>query len=116
MLIVISLKNIEKTVFITKCSYVDFKMGSKVIKCYNQSIFYKLCFFFFFSGPTTRCFLNSKKGRNLSECLNINMFIIKRTHLEASYKGFYKDKHCKFCAIMTEILPHLDLTEIFGLL
>ena len=38
MLIVISLKNIEKMFFITKCSYVDFKMGSKVIKCNNRSI------------------------------------------------------------------------------
>ena len=26
--------------------------------------------FLFFSGPTTRCFLNSKKGRSLSESLN----------------------------------------------
>ena len=32
MLIVISLKNIEKMFFITKCSYVKFEMGSKVIK------------------------------------------------------------------------------------
>ena len=39
MLIVISLKNIEKMFFITKCSFIDFKMGSKVIKCNNQSIF-----------------------------------------------------------------------------
>ena len=31
MLIVISLKNIEKMFFITKCSYVDFKMWSKII-------------------------------------------------------------------------------------
>ena len=70
MLIVISLKTLsEKMFFITKCSYVDFKMGSKVIKCNNWSIFYKLCFFFF-SGPTTRCFLNSEKGRSLSEGLN----------------------------------------------
>ena len=46
MLIVVSLKNIEKMFFITKCSYVDFKMGSKVIKCNNREHFYKLCFFF----------------------------------------------------------------------
>ena len=39
MPIVISLKNIEKKFFVTKYSYVDFKMGSKVIKCNNQSIF-----------------------------------------------------------------------------
>ena len=35
------------------------------------------------------------------------MFIIKGTHLEASFNGFYKDKFCKFCAIMMEILPQL---------
>ena len=69
MLIVISLKNIEKMFFIAKCSFVDFKMGSKVIKCYNWSIFTN-CVFFFFSGPTPRCFLNSKKGRSLSEGLS----------------------------------------------
>ena len=39
MLIVISLKNIEKMFFITKCSYVDFKIGSKVTKCNNRRIF-----------------------------------------------------------------------------
>ena len=68
MLIVISLKNIGKMFFITKCSCVDFKMGSKVIKCNNRSIFTNCVSFF--SGPTTRCFLNSKKGRSLSEGLN----------------------------------------------
>ena len=67
MLIVISMKNIEKKFFITKCSYVDFKMGSMVIQCNNRSIFTNCVFF---SGPTTRCFLNSKKGRSLSEGLN----------------------------------------------
>ena len=35
------------------------------------------------------------------------MFIIKGTPLEASFYGFYKDKYRQFCAIMTEILPHL---------
>ena len=44
------------------------------------------------------------------------MFIIKGTPLEASFYGFYKDKHRKLCAIMTEILPHLGYTEIYGLL
>ena len=34
------------------------------------------------------------------------MFNIKGTPLEASFYGFYKDKHRKLCAIMTEILPH----------
>ena len=69
MLIDISLKNIENMFFITKCSYVDLKMGSKVIKCNNRSIFTN-CFSFFFSGPTTRCFINSKNNRSLSEGLN----------------------------------------------
>ena len=46
MLIVISLKNIEKMFFITKCSYVDFKMESKVIKCNNRSIFTNSVSFF----------------------------------------------------------------------
>ena len=36
------------------------------------------------------------------------MFIIKGTPLEASFHGFYIDKNPKFCAIMTEILPHLS--------
>ena len=35
------------------------------------------------------------------------MFIIKETPLEASFYGIYKDKHRKFCAILTEILPQL---------
>ena len=51
--------------------------------------------FLFFSGPTTRCFLNSK----------VNMLVINGTSLEASLYGFYKDKHRKLCAILTEILP-----------
>ena len=68
MLIVVSLKNIVKIFFVTKCSYVDFKIGSKVIKCNNRSTFTNSVSFF--SGPTTRCFLNSKKSRSLSEGLN----------------------------------------------
>ena len=35
------------------------------------------------------------------------MFIIKETPFEASFYGFYKYKHRKFCAILTEILPQL---------
>ena len=50
MLIVISLKNVEKTFFITKCSYVDFKMGSKVIKCNNRSNFTNCVSFFLWSN------------------------------------------------------------------
>ena len=46
LLIVICLKNIEKMFFITKCSYVDFKMGSKVIKCNNWSILTNCVSFF----------------------------------------------------------------------
>ena len=50
MLIVISLKNIEKIFFITKCSYVDFKIGSKVIKCNNRSMFSNCVSFFLWSN------------------------------------------------------------------
>ena len=46
MLIVISLKNIEKMFFIAECSYVDLKIGSKVIKCNNRSIFTNCVSFF----------------------------------------------------------------------
>ena len=46
MLIVISLKNIEKMCFIAKCSYVDFKMRSKVIKYNNRSLFTNCVSFF----------------------------------------------------------------------
>ena len=46
MLIVIDLKNLEKLFFITKCSYVNFKKGSKVIKCNNRSIFTNCVSFF----------------------------------------------------------------------
>ena len=35
------------------------------------------------------------------------MFIIKETPLEALFYGFNKDKHRKFCAILSEILPQL---------
>ena len=35
------------------------------------------------------------------------MIIIKKKTLEASFYGFYKDKHRKLCAILTEILPQL---------
>ena len=43
------------------------------------------------------------------------MFIIKETPFETSFYGFYKDKHRKFCAILTKILPQLGYTEIYGL-
>ena len=66
------------------------RSSSAIIGAFLQTLF------LFFSGSTTRCFLNSEKGRGL-----------KGTTLEASFYGFYKDKHRKFCAIMTEILPHL---------
>ena len=68
MLIVISLKNIEITFFITKCSYVGFKWGqsssSAIIGAFLQTVF------LFFSLVQKKDFLNSKKGRSLSEGLN----------------------------------------------
>ena len=42
------------------------------------------------------------------------MFIIKGVHLEASCMDFKKDKHRKFCEIMTEILPHLGYLRYLG--
>ena len=104
MLIVISLKNIEKIIFITKCSYVDFKMGSKVIKCNNRSIFTNCASFFLWSNNKMPLTL---KRIEVFQKASINVFIIKGTPLEASFYGFYKDKHCKFCAILTAILPQL---------
>ena len=68
MLIVISLENIEKMFFITKYPYVDFRMGSKVIKYNNWSIITN-CFSFFLWSNNKMC-SNSKKGRSLSEGLN----------------------------------------------
>ena len=68
MLIVISQKNIEKMLFVTKCSNVDSKMGSKVIKCNNRSIFTNSVSFFLWS--ISKMFLNVKKGRSLLEGLN----------------------------------------------
>ena len=68
MLLVISLKNIEEMFFITKCSYIGFKMGSKVIKCNNRSIFTNCVSFFLWSN--NKMFLNSKKGSSLLEALN----------------------------------------------
>ena len=53
MLIVISLKNIEKIILIAKCSYGGFKMGSKVIKCNNQSILQTVFLFFLWSNNKT---------------------------------------------------------------
>ena len=41
-------KHGENVFFIIKCSYVDFKMGSKVIKCNNRGIFTKCVFFSLF--------------------------------------------------------------------
>ena len=68
MLIVLSLKNIEKILFITNVYMSTFKRGqrssSTIIRAFLQTVF------LFFSGPTKRCFLNSKKGRSLSKSLN----------------------------------------------
>ena len=60
MLIVISLINMEKMFFITKCSYVDFKTGSKVNKCNNRSIFTN-CVVVFLWSNNKMFFLNSLK-------------------------------------------------------
>ena len=58
MLIVISLKNIEKVFFITNVHMSTLKWGqrssSAIIGAFLQTVF------LFFSGPTTRCFLTLK--------------------------------------------------------
>ena len=68
MLIVISLKNIEKMFFITEFSYVDFKMGqrssSAIMGAFLQTVF------LFFSLSNNKMLFKPKKGRSLSECLN----------------------------------------------
>ena len=46
----ISLKNIEKMFFITKWSYVGFKMGSKVIKCKIGAFLQTVFLFFLWSN------------------------------------------------------------------
>ena len=68
MLIVISLKNIEKLFLYLNVHMSTIKWGQRSSSAISEH-FYKLCFFFV-SGPTTRCFLNSEKGRSLSEGLN----------------------------------------------
>ena len=67
--------------------------------------FYKLCFFF--SLVQQQDVFYTLKRVEVFQKASINMFIIKGTPLEASFYGFYKGKHRKFCAIMTEILPQL---------
>ena len=47
-------------------------------------------------------FLTLKKVEVFQKA-KITMFIIELTPFEASFNGFYKDKHHKFCAILTEI-------------
>ena len=76
------------------------RSSSAIIGAFLQTVF------LFFLWSNNKMFLNTKKGISLSEGLN-NMFIIKGTPLEASFYGFYKDKHSKFFAILTEILPQL---------
>ena len=76
------------------------RSSSAIIGAFLQTVF------LVFSCPTTRCFLNSKKSRGLSEGLNCHVYH-KRNPLEASLYGSYKDKHRKFCSILTEILPQL---------
>ena len=63
MLIVINLKNIEKIVDMSTLKWVQ-GSSSAIIGAFLQTVF------LLFSGLTTRCFLNSKKGRSLLEGLN----------------------------------------------
>ena len=76
MLIVKGLKNIEKMFFLSlDVQMLTLKWGqrssSAIIGSFLQTVF------LFFSGPTTRCFLNSKKGRSLSEGLNLHVYRLR---------------------------------------
>ena len=42
------------------------------------------------------------------------MLIIKGTPLEASFYGFYKDKHHMFCAVLTEFSLNWAKLEYMG--
>ena len=68
MLIVISLKTLRKGFLQLNVHMSTLKWGqrssSAIIGAFLQTVY------LFFSGPTTRCFLNSKKGRRLSEGFN----------------------------------------------
>ena len=77
------------------------RSSSAIIGAFLQTVF------LYFSGPTTRCFLTLKRVKVFQKAY-INMFIIKETPFEASFCGFYKDKHRKFCAILTGFLPQLS--------
>ena len=72
MLKVISLKNIEKMIFITKCSYVGYKMGqrssSAIIGAFLQNVF------LFFLLSNNNMFLNSKKGSKSFRMLKLTCF------------------------------------------
>ena len=69
MLIVISLKTLRKCFFfITKCSYVSFKMGSKVIKCNSRSIFTNCVSFFLWSK--NKMFLKVSNGAKIRNRYN----------------------------------------------
>ena len=76
------------------------RSSSAIIRAILQTVF------LFSLWSNNKMFLNSKRVEVFQKA-KINMFIIKETHLEASFYEFHKDKHCKFCAIMMEILPHL---------
>ena len=68
MLIVISLKNNE--FFLSQDVHMStIKWGQRSSGAIIGA-FLQLVFLFFFSGSTTRCLLNSKKCRSLSEGLN----------------------------------------------
>ena len=46
----------------------DQRSSSAILGAFLQTVFH------FFSGPTTRCFLNSKKDRSLLEGLNEHVY------------------------------------------
>ena len=65
------------------------RSSSAIIRAFLEGLF------LFFSGPTTRCFLNSKKVEIFQNAL-INMFIVKVTPLRASFMDFTKTNIVSF--------------------
>ena len=62
--------------------------------------------FLFFLWSNNKMFFKLKKMSKSFRRPKLTCLLLKKP-LEASFYGFYKDKHRKFCAIMTEILPNL---------
>ena len=66
------------------------RSSSAIIRSFLQTVF------LFFSGPTTRCFLNSKKGRSLSEGLKLTCLLLKEPLWKHPFMDFTKKNIVSF--------------------